>query len=91
MLSFWNDLPFDLEGDTLTCCIEVPKELTNKYEVIKEKLHHPLMQDTRTNAVSKQLELRHYARQPLFNYGFIPRTWEQTLTQNELGLYVWME
>lgn len=35
-LSFWNDVPFDLAGDTLTCCIEVPKEISNKYEVIKE-------------------------------------------------------
>ena len=24
-LSFWNDLPLKMEGDTVTCCIEVPK------------------------------------------------------------------
>ena len=24
-LSFWNDLPFDLDSDTVTCCVEVPK------------------------------------------------------------------
>lgn len=24
-LSFWNDIPYNLKGDTLTACIEVPK------------------------------------------------------------------
>ena len=24
-ISFWNDIPISMEGDTLTCCIEVPK------------------------------------------------------------------
>lgn len=24
-ISFWNDVPISMNGDTLTCCIEVPK------------------------------------------------------------------
>jgi hypothetical protein len=87
-LSFWNDIPFRLEGDTVTCCIEVPKEISNKYEVIKEMKFHPIMQDTKKNVFSKQLERRYYAMFPLFNYGFIPQTWEQNITPDQLGLYV---
>lgn len=34
-LSFWNDLPYKMEKDTVNICIEVPKEISNKYEVIK--------------------------------------------------------
>jgi hypothetical protein len=30
-LSFWNDLPYKMQGDTVTVCIEVPKEKSNKY------------------------------------------------------------
>ena len=87
-LSFWNDLPYQMRGDTVNVCIEVPKEISNKYEVIKEIPHHPFMQDTKKNVFSKELELRYYAKFPLFNYGFIPRTWEQTLTPDDNGLYV---
>ena len=45
------------------------------------------MQDTKKNVFTKELELRHYAQFPLFNYGFIPRTWEQTLYKDHNGLY----
>jgi hypothetical protein len=31
LLSFWNDLPHKMEGDIVTCCIEVPKEKSNKF------------------------------------------------------------
>lgn len=46
------------------------------------------MQDTKKNVFDKKEELRYYAKFPMFNYGFIPRTWEQTLTKDENGLYV---
>ena len=45
--SFWNDIPLQLEGDEVTCCVEIPKERIAKMEVIKELKHHPIMQDTR--------------------------------------------
>jgi len=35
--------------------------------------------------------LRYYAQFPLFNYGFIPQTWEQNLTKDALGLYVYFQ
>ena len=46
------------------------------------------MQDTKKNVFSKELELRHYAQFPLFNYGYIPRTWEQNHTADKLGYFV---
>lgn len=90
-LSFWNDLPYNLQGDVVTCCIQVPKEISNKYEVIKEMKNHPFMQDTKKNVFTKQEELRYYAQFPLFNYGFIPRTWEQTLVKDDNGYFVKMK
>ena len=51
--SFWNDVGFRMEGDTVTCCIEIPKEVCNKMEVIKEEPFHPIMQDTKKNMFSK--------------------------------------
>jgi inorganic pyrophosphatase len=46
------------------------------------------MQDTKKNLFTKKEELRFYAQFPLFNYGYIPQTWEQNITKNALGLYV---
>ncbi len=42
-----------MEGDTVTCCVEVPKEKSNKFEVIKEIPYHPFMQDTKKNVFTK--------------------------------------
>jgi inorganic pyrophosphatase len=41
-----------------------------------------MMQDTRNNLFDKKLELRYYAQFPLFNYGFIPQTWEQNIRKD---------
>jgi inorganic pyrophosphatase len=46
------------------------------------------MQDTKKNIFTKKLELRYYAHFPLFNYGFLPRTWEQNLVKEKLGYFV---
>ena len=44
------------------------------------------MQDTRKNLFTKELELRYYAQFPLFNYGFVPQTWEQNVYPDENGM-----
>jgi inorganic pyrophosphatase len=87
-LSFWNDIPLGLHSNFVTCCIEIPKEKSAKYQVYKSAEHHPFMQDTKKNIFTGKRELRFYAQFPLFNYGFIPQTWEQNLTKDSLGLYV---
>jgi hypothetical protein len=35
IISFWNDIPLNYKNDSVTCCIEIPKEKCNKFEVIK--------------------------------------------------------
>lgn len=49
---------------------------------------HPIMQDTRKNIFTKQLQLRFYNQFPLFNYGYIPQTWEQNIEKDPLGHFV---
>lgn len=88
VLSFWNDIPLDLVNSEVTCCIEIPKESCKKLQMTKNFANHPLMQDTRTNLFTKEIELRCYAQFPLFNYGFIPQTWEQNVVKDKDGLYV---
>ena len=53
-LSFWNDIPHNMKGDVVNCCIEVPKEKSNKYQIIKDVKHHPFMQDTKKNVFDKK-------------------------------------
>ena len=72
----------------MTTCIEIPKEKCAKVQVDKSQPFHPLVQDTKKNLFSGERELRYYAQFPLFNYGFIPQTWEQNLTRDALGLFV---
>lgn len=81
-ISFWNDIKLDLDGDELTCCVEIPRQRIAKMEVIKELQHHPIMQDTRTNLFTQQPELRFYAQFPYFNYGFLPQTWESIFVRD---------
>lgn len=60
-------------------------------EMCKTEAFHPILQDTRKNKVDKtKTELRYYAQFPLFNYGFFPQTWENSLIpQKEIeNLYV---
>ena len=50
---------------------EIPKGVTGKLEVQKKVPHNPIMQDT------KKGKLRYYTYGPtFFNYGMLPRTWE---------------
>jgi hypothetical protein len=53
-LSFWNDIPIGLQGDTVNVSIEIPKERCAKYQVAKAEPFHPFMQDTRKNLFTKQ-------------------------------------
>ena len=46
------------------------------------------MQDTKNNIFTNELELRYYAQFPLFNYGFIPQTWEQNIKPDSQGRVV---
>lgn len=63
--------------------IEIPKNSLAKMEMCKIEKNHPILQDVRKNKYDKKLtELRYYAQFPLFNYGYLPQTWENSLISN---------
>merc|ERR1719238_2634329 len=73
-ISPWHDLelypPAAPTGIVNFMC-EIPKGVTGKLEVQKKVPHNPIMQDT------KKGKLRYYTYGPtFFNYGMLPRTWE---------------
>lgn len=87
-LSFWNDIPLKSEdkkhSNVFNATFEIPRYTISKMELRKEEKHHPIYQDTRKNKKdSNVVELRYYAQFGLFNYGFLPQTWENSLIHNE--------
>lgn len=91
-ISFWNDLPLknSSNSDTFQCVIEIPFDNLSKMELCKTEQHHPLWQDVRKSKYNTgEQELRYYALFPLFNYGFFPQTWENSIVKHSAsGLYV---
>lgn len=74
--SFWHDLHYHNKQDnTYNTVIEIPKGQIAKYEMSRET-YNPIKQDTKKNKITKKEYLRYYKLTPIFNYGFIPRTWE---------------
>jgi inorganic pyrophosphatase len=69
-LSPWHDIPFqDHDGHYIMVC-EIPKYTVAKYEIATRELHNPIKQDVKNSI------LRSYPYVTLFNYGAIPRTYE---------------
>lgn len=78
LASFWHDVPlaFEDEGARAGCCAanfvcEIPKGTRAKMEVSTEETGNPIRQDA-TDAG----RLRRYAWPMPWNYGMLPRTWE---------------
>jgi len=73
-ISPWHDLelyPKGAASGVVNFMCEIPKGVTAKLEVQKKVPHNPIMQDT------KKGKLRYYTYGPtFFNYGMLPRTWE---------------
>ena len=74
-ISPWHDLELYPSGGASSGLVnfmcEIPKGVTAKLEVQKKVAHNPIMQDT------KKGKLRYYTYGPtFFNYGMLPRTWE---------------
>ncbi len=55
-----------------------PSNSKAKMELNTEETKNPIMQDTIINQETKEKELRFYAKLPLFNYGLLPQTWEDS-------------
>ena len=91
-ISFWNDLSLKTSKNPsiFQCVIEIPFDNLAKMELCKNEPHHPLWQDVRKSKYNQgEQELRYYALFPLFNYGFFPQTWENSLVKHSAsGLFV---
>lgn len=72
-LELFSDHKFVLQGG-----IEISRNNIAKYEVNLEEPSNPIMQDKKLNKETGKNELRYYAQFPLFNYGFLPQTWENS-------------
>ena len=74
--SFWHDVPLYASrssgaAPTFNVVIEITRQTTAKMEMATTEAHAPIKQDT------KKGKLRDYAVPIEWNYGAMPRTWEQ--------------
>ena len=69
-VSPWHDFPLNAGPGQYYFVTEIPKMTTAKFEVQLELEGNPIMQDT------KKGKPRHYAGPMFWNYGMLPRTWE---------------
>ena len=73
--SFWHNISLKNNDKTFNMVVEIPKETTAKYEMSKEEDNNPIKQDL----IKKTKQLRFYKIDPIFNYGFFPKTWENSV------------
>ena len=70
-ISPWHDIPYRASPDTFHMMCEIPKWTRAKYEIATKEPGNPIKQD------EKKGVLREYKHgDMLFNYGFMPQTWE---------------
>jgi len=86
-LSYWNDIPIQSEGyesNIINSVIEIPRYTIAKLEMQKDEINHPIRYEVRQNRYNKEKTESHYWYQfGLFNYAYVPQTWESTLTPNK--------
>jgi inorganic pyrophosphatase len=73
-LSFWHDVNLKNVDNTYRMIVEIPRKEKRKMEMAKEEVDNPLKQDYKISNGNKIL--RSYGIEPIFNYGFLPQTWE---------------
>ena len=67
----WHDIKLSPSEGVYNFVVEIPMHSTAKMEMNKEVKGNPIMQDTSNGAP----RYYHYGA-PVFNYGFLPQTWE---------------
>jgi len=70
-LSPWHDISYKASKDTYHMMCEIPKWTRAKFEVATKEENNPMKQDEKKGTVR---EYKH--GDMLFNYGFMPQTWE---------------
>jgi len=76
-ISPWHDVPLYNGDGTLNAIIEIPKESKAKMEVATDEPSTPIKQDINKG------NLRDYPYNINWNYGMIPRTWEDPKHKND--------
>lgn len=84
-MSAWHDLPLrpiaaassssSSDPRLFAAVTEIPRGTRAKMELCKEEAHNPIKQDLFTKKPGQPLRFFKYGDMP-FNYGFLPRTWE---------------
>lgn len=78
--SYWQSPQISTDNwETIQCVTEIPN-VFSKLAVNKEKPFHPIEQDTRP--IKGALAPRFYQQSLMFNYGFIPQTYENPLKKD---------
>lgn len=78
-VSPWHDIPLyaDSSKKTVNFICEIPKETDAKMEVATDEASNPIKQDM------KKGKLRFYPYNINWNYGMVPKTWEDPGVKNE--------
>lgn len=77
-ISPWHDLPLDTDvGEEKWMVTEIPKMTRSKMEIATKEPGNPIAQDT------KHGKLRDYHGPIFWNYGYLPRTWEDPQARHE--------
>merc|ERR1712146_115102 len=75
-ISPWHDIPLYNDDGTVNMIVEIPKESMAKMEVATDEECTPIKQDT------KKGKLRDYPYNINWNYGMLPKTWEDPAVKN---------
>ena len=70
-VSYWHDIPLSSKNGTYNFVCEIPMNTRAKMEVVLDEPMNPIKQD-----VDKSGNLRFYHSRIPWNYGMMPRTWE---------------
>jgi inorganic pyrophosphatase len=83
-LSYLIDIPLTENNfQTINCVIEVPRGTLAKRQMMTEVEDHPIATDFRKlNGVRVP---RYFQMPVLFNYGFLPQTWEGGIIEKEIN------
>jgi len=78
-ISPWHDVELNSASkDTFNGFFELSFNDLKKLEVDPKAKHNPVKQDTNKSRHSGEKQLRYYAKFPMFNYGMLPKTWENS-------------
>ena len=82
IISSWTSIPLTSDNySTINNIIEIPQYTFPKNQLDPTKKNHPILQDTRK--IENKKKLRYYQQSLLFNYGFLPQTWENNKKINK--------